>query len=317
MKRREFLVKAGQAVVLTAVSGGPSLIYSGCQTDNHRHAIFAKPDFEVAADPGLPKVVLARNGDHAGALDSALEAIGGIQRFVKKGDRILLKPNVAWDRVPEQAVNTNPLVVGEMVRQCRLAGASEILVTDYGSRDLHRTFSRSGIKDAVERNGGRILYLDENDFIEDDLNGKFIGNWPVLEHIYKVDRLINMPIAKHHGLVYGSASMKNFFGAIGGIRDDLHAQLDQAIVDLASFFRPTLTVIDATQVLMRNGPSGGSRSDVKICNAVICATDQVAGDARACEFLGITAGKIGHVILAAKQGLGEIDYRKAGYRELP
>jgi uncharacterized protein (DUF362 family) len=276
----------------------------------------AKPDFEVPVDVSLPKVTLARNTDHAEALRVALDAIGSIKRFIKKGERVLLKPNVAWDRTPEQAVNTNPVLVGEMVQQCLAAGAFEVLVAEYGTQNPRRTFVRSGIRDAVQEKGGRLLILGEGDFLETDFKGRFIKTWPVMKYIFEVDRLINMPIAKHHGLVYGTASMKNFFGAIGGQRDQLHAQIDQAIVDLASFFRPTLTVIDATRVLMREGPAGGSLEDVRICDSVICATDQVAGDSRACEFLGTTGDKIGHVVLAAEQGLGEIDYHKAGYAEI-
>lgn len=316
MNRRDFLTKAGRAAALAAMAGETGLVGFDCQSGGYRRAATAKPDFPVAADSRIPGVVLARNEDHAGALGSALDAIGGIRRFVKKGERVLLKPNAAWNRVPEQGVNTNPLVVGEMTRQCLMAGASDVIVTDYGGDDAERTFSRSGIKDAVEQNGGRVLFLDERDFLEADLAGKFIATWPVLKYIFEVDRLINMPIAKHHTLVYGTASMKNFFGAIGGKRDRLHEQLDQAIVDLAAYFKPTLTVIDATRVLMRDGPGGGSFDDVKICNAVICATDQVAADSRACEFLGISSREIRHVVLATQQGLGEIDYRRAGFMEI-
>lgn len=316
MKRREFLTKAGQAVGLTAMAGDVVLLNSGCQSAGKRKAIVSKPDFEVAADPRLPKVVLARNEDHARALGSALDAIGGIKRFVKNGEKVLLKPNVAFDRVPEQAVNTNPVLVGEMVRQCRISGASKILVTDNGPHNPRKTFSRCGLKKAVEQNGGKVLYLNAGDFVEDDLKGKFISNWLVLKYTFEVDRLINMPIAKHHGLVYGTASMKNFFGAIGGVRDPLHDQIDQAIVDLAAYFRPTLTVVDATRVLMRAGPQGGSFDDVEMFDSVICSTDQVAADSRACEFLGLTGEDIKHIVLAAEQGLGEIDYHKAGYKEI-
>jgi uncharacterized protein (DUF362 family) len=316
MDRREFLTKVGQTAVLAAMAGNAGLINVGCQSGGNHKAIAAKDDFEVAADPRFPKVVLARNEDHAEALSSALDAIGGIGRFVKKGEKVLLKPNAAFARVPEQAVNTNPVVVGEMARQCKIAGASDIIVTDYGSRNPQQVFSRSGIMDAVERNGGRIVFLDESDFLEVDLHGRLIGNWPVLKYVFEVDRLINMPIAKHHDLALGTASMKNFFGAIGGVRDRLHDQLDQAIVDLASFFRPTLTVVDATRVLMRRGPIGGSFDDVMTCDSVICATDQVAADSRACEFVGKTGREISYVVLAAQQGLGEIDYRRAGYKEV-
>ena len=150
MKRREFLTKAGQAVALAAMAGEAGLINAGCQSREYHKATVAKPDFEVAADPQLPKVVLARNEDHAQALDSALDAIGGIGRFVKKGERVLLKPNAAFERVPEQAVNTNPILVGEMTRQCKMAGAADIIVTDYGgSRNPRKVFSRSVNKDAV------------------------------------------------------------------------------------------------------------------------------------------------------------------------
>jgi uncharacterized protein (DUF362 family) len=287
MDRREFLTKAGQTVALAAMAGEAGLINVGCQSEGNHKAIATKDGFEVAADPQFPNVVLARNEDHAEALSSALDAIGGIGRFVKKGERVLLKPNAAFARVPEQGVNTNPVLVGEMTRQCKIAGASDIIVTDNGgARNPQRVFSRSGIKDAVEQNGGRIVILGDDDFLEADLDGRLITTWPVLKHVFEVDRLINMPIAKHHDLALGTASMKNFFGAIGGDRRRLHEQLDQAIVDLAAFFKPTLTVVDATRVLMRRGPVGGSFADVMICDSVICATDQVAADSRACEFVG-------------------------------
>jgi uncharacterized protein (DUF362 family) len=316
MKRREFIKKAGKTIALAATAADAGLLTSGCQSGTQRKTDAVKPDFEVPVDPRLPKVTLAKNADHAEALRSALDAIGGIGRFVKAGERVLLKPNVAFAKTPEYAVNTNPILVGEMVRQCMASGASEVMVTDYGTHNPRRTFSRSGIKDAVEEHEGRILFLGEDDFVETDLKGRFITTWPVLKYVFEIDRLVNMPIAKHHGLVYGTASMKNFFGAIGGQRDRLHQQIDQAIVDLASYFRPTLTVIDATRVLLHHGPAGGSLEDVKICDSVICATDQVAGDSCACEFLGTTGSKIGHVAMAAEQGLGEIDYRKAGYEEI-
>jgi len=316
MKRREFIKKAGQAVALAAVAGDATMFAAGCKAGSFPKTSTTKPDFEVPVDPQLPGVVVAKNENHVEALHRALDAIGGIGRFVKRGERVLLKPNVAWDRTPAQAVNTNPVVVGEMVRLCKAVGAVDVIVSDYGSREPDHVFSRSGVRAAVEQNGGRIFLPNDEDFIEDDMKGRFITVWPVLKSVFEVDRLINMPIAKHHGLVWGTASMKNFFGAIGGERDRLHQQLDQAIVDLAAYFRPTLTVVDATRVLMRNGPGGGSVNDVLAFDSVICATDQVAADSRACEFLGTTGREIAHVVLAAKQGLGELDYRKAGYREV-
>jgi uncharacterized protein (DUF362 family) len=316
MDRREFLAKAGRAAALAAMAGDVVLLNNGCQSGGFHKTRVPKPDFQVAVDSMLPKMALARNEDHARALRSALDSVGGIQRFVKKGEKVLLKPNAAWDRVPEQGVNTNPVLIGEMIRQCKMAGATEVIVTDYGPDNPLRAFTRSGIKSAVEKNGGRLVFTGDGDFLRDDFDGRFIDSWPVLKYVFEVDRLINMPIAKHHGLVYGTASMKNFFGAIGGVRDPLHDQIDQAIVDLAAYFRPTLTVVDATRVLTRAGPQGGSFDDVVKYDSVICSTDQVAADSRACEFLGLTAEEISHVVLAAEQGLGRIDYREAGYKEI-
>jgi uncharacterized protein (DUF362 family) len=316
VKRREFIKKTGQAIALAAVAGEVGWFSGGCQEQSPRTTSATKPNFEVDNDPLLPKIVQTRNINNALALSLALEAIGGIGRFVKKGERVLLKPNLAWDRSPQHAANTSPIIVAEMVRQCQIAGASEVIVTDFGSHDPRRVFMRSGVRAAVEQNGGAMLILSEDDFVETDLKGKFIGKWPVLRHVFEIDRLINMPIAKHHSFVGGTAAMKNFFGIIGGKRDRLHAQIDQAIVDLAAYFRPTLTVVDATRVLMRNGPAGGSLDDVEIFDSVICATDQVAADSRANEFLGLKGSELSYIVLAAKQGLGEMDYRKAGYREI-
>lgn len=317
MKRREFIKKTGKAVALAAVVGDAGMLVSGCQSGEKAGGLAVKPDFEVPVDPNLPKVVLAKNEDHAEAVRMALGGIGGIRRFVSEGERVLLKPNVAFDRVPIQAVNTNPEVIGEMVRQCLSAGVSEVLVTDNGPSDPERTFRRSGVQAAVENAGGKLIYVSDDDFVEADLKGKVITTWPVLKYVFEIDKLINMPIAKHHGMAFGTSSMKNFFGAIGGNRGQLHDEIHQAIVDLASYFRPTLTVVDATRVLTRSGPAGGSIDDVQIFDSVICATDQVAADSRALEFLDFTGSDIDHVALAYEQGLGEIDYRKAGYLELP
>jgi len=316
MKRRELLKTTGQAMALAAVTGNLGLFTSACQSRVFRKTRKPKPNFAVENDPRLPNIILSRNVDNAFALAAALEAIGGIGRFIKPGEKVLLKPNLAWDRTPLQAANTSPRIVGEMVRQCRNAGAVDVIVTDYGGGNAERIFSRSGVREAVERNGGRMVVVSDDDFVEDDLNGKFASACPVLKYVFEVDRLINMPIAKHHTLALGSAGMKNFFGAIGGRRDRLHSKIDQAIVDLGAYFRPTLTVVDATRVLVRNGPGGGSVSDVEVFDSVIVSTDQVSADARAAEFIAVNPREIGYLVLAAQQGLGEMDYRKAGYLEI-
>ncbi len=316
MKRRDFLKKNGQALALAVATGGTGLLFHNRETAS-RIAIVTKPhSFRVAPDTSFPQIALARNADHIAALNTALDTVGGIRRFVQPGETVTVKPNIGWDRTPEQAATTNPLLVGEMVRLCLTAGASEVIVTDVTCNEARRCFLRSGIRQAAEKAGGRVILPVKEDFMQTEFDGELLTVWPVLKYFIHTDRLINMPITKHHSLSGCTIGMKNLYGILGGRRNQLHQEIDQSIVDLAAFCRPTLTVVDATRVLLRGGPTGGSLDDVAHEDSVICATDQVAADARAVEFLGLSAEQVGHITLAEKSGLGNIDYRSIGYKEL-
>lgn len=316
MKRREFIKKTGQAAALAALSGGLGLLFHNRESTAYANLVKANPAFQVASDPNLPQIVLAQNTDHIAALHAALDAVGGVGRFVKSGEKVVVKPNIGWDRTPEQGADTNPVLVGEMVRLCLKAGASEVIVTDIPCNSAPRCFLRSGIKEAVEKAGGKAILPRDEDLVTVDLQGKILTDWPVLKYFIEADRLINMPIVKNHSLSRSTVGMKNLYGILGGSRNQLHQQIDQSIVDLASFFTPTLVVVDATRVMLRGGPTGGSLDDVEIKNSIICATDQVAADARAVEFLDMQPDKIAHIVLAQKSELGTIDYKAAGYKEL-
>ncbi len=316
MRRREFLEKTGKAVALAAVTAGAGAFFHNRSITRLTPLAVKSGSFEVSPDPALPTVALAKYQDPSVALNYALDAVGGIRRFVRPGERVTIKPNVGWDRTPQQAANTNPLLVSEMVRLCLGAGASEVIVTDISCHDPRRCFIRSGIRDAAEKAGATVLLPQETDYLTTDIGGELLTTWPVLKHFIQTDRLINMPIVKNHSLSACTISMKNLYGILGGRRNQLHQQIDQSIVDLAAFCRPTLTVVDATRILFRNGPTGGSLDDVAIENSVICATDQVAADARACEYLGLKGEQVKHIVLAEKTGLGTIDYNAAGYKEV-
>jgi len=316
MQRREFLKRTGPAVALAAATGTTGLIFHNRETTRQRTIVTKTASFEVEPDPTLPSVTLARNDDPTHALSQALDAIGGIRRFVKPGERVTIKPNIGWDRTPAQGANTHPDLVAEMVRQCLDAGAADVIVTDVSCNDPRRCFLRSGIREAGERAGARVILPVEEDYVHTRIDGAVLSTWPVLKYFVETDRLINMPIVKQHSLSRCTIAMKNYFGLLGGRRNQLHQEIDQSIVDLARFIGPTLTVVDATRVLVRNGPQGGSLDDVAIENTVICATDQVAADARGAEFLGLTADRIGHIVLAQQSGLGTLDYRAAGYSEV-
>jgi uncharacterized protein (DUF362 family) len=316
MKRRDFIKKTGQALTLAAITGGTGLFFHNREKFHYESPAVKNNDFTVISDKTFPALAMARDKNHAAALNRALDAIGSIKRFVHPGEKVTIKPNIGWDRTPEQAANTNPELVAEMVRLCLAAGAAQVIVTDISCNEPRRCFIRSGIKESAERAGAKVILPSPEEIVRTDLKGKLLTDWPVLRPIMETDRLINMPIVKHHSLTSCTIGLKNLFGILSGNRNRLHQEIDQSLVDLAAFCRPTLVVVDATRVLMRGGPQGGSLDDVIIADSVICATDQVAADSLGCEFLGLKGADIGHIALAEKAGLGNVDYRAAGYKEI-
>jgi uncharacterized protein (DUF362 family) len=316
MERREFIKKTGPAVAVAAVTGTTGLVFHNRDT-TRRSAVVAKTaNFEVPPDASLPILTSSTNSDPVTALHAALDAIGGIERFVHPDERVVVKPNVGWDRTPAQGADTNPVLVSEMVRLCLGAGAARVVVSDVSCNDPRRSFLRSGIREAAEVAGARVILPSQEDFVEVDLGGVVLKQWPVLRHFIEADRFINMPIVKQHSLTRCTVGMKNLYGILGGRRNRLHQEIDQSITDLAAFVRPTLTVVDATRVMVRGGPQGGSLDYLSIENTVMCSTNLVAADARAVEFLGLSGRQVGHIELAARSGLGSLDYRNSGYREI-
>ncbi|MGD2122480.1 MAG: DUF362 domain-containing protein [Gemmatimonadota bacterium] len=316
MERRDFLKKTGPAVALAAVTGTTGLTFHNRVPANRKTVLVKGASFEVAPDPALPVLTSATNVDPVSALNQALDGIGGIGRFVRPGERVVVKPNVGWDRTPAQGANTNPALVSEMVRLCLVAGAEQVTVTDVSCNDPRRSFLRSGIREAAETAGARVMLPAPEDYGEVDLGGVVLRDWDVLRHFVETDRFINMPVIKHHNLTLCTIGMKNLYGILGGRRNRLHQEIDQSIVDLAAFVRPTLTVVDGTRVLFRSGPQGGSLDDVSIENTVLCSTDPVAADARGAEFLDLSPDRVGHIVLADRTGVGTLDYRAAGYKEI-
>jgi uncharacterized protein (DUF362 family) len=316
MERRDFLKRTGPAVALAAITGSTGMVFHNRETTRRRLVLAKTVDFEVPADPALPTLTSAYHEEPARALNSALDGIGGIGRFVQAGEQVVVKPNVGWDRTPAQGANTNPALVSEMVRLCLAAGAAQVTVVDVSCNDPRRSFLRSGIREAGEAAGARVLLPTPEDFAEVELGGSVLTRWPVLRWFVETDRFINMPVIKQHSLTRCTVGMKNLYGILGGRRNRLHQEIDQSIVDLTAFVRPTLTVVDGTRVMHRGGPQGGSLDDVSIENTVMCSTDPVAADARSVEFLGLEGQQVGHIVLAAQAGLGSIDYRSSGFMEM-
>lgn len=262
----------------------------------------------------LPDLTVVQGPDPDHTVAKAIQAAGGIGKFISRGDTVVIKPNIGWDRRPEQAANTNPQVVASAVRLCFEAGASTVKVLDNPCDDARRTYVQSGIAQAARALGAKTPYMDNRKFRKVRLGGEVLERWQVYQDVIEADKLINIPIAKHHSLAGLTLSMKNWMGAIGGLRSRLHWKLDESLADLAAFFKPSLTILDCVRILTTNGPQGGRLSYVKTLNTVVVGTDQVAIDAFGANLFETTAGRPEsanrarrYIQKAASRGIGRMD----------
>jgi uncharacterized protein (DUF362 family) len=265
----------------------------------------ARRNHTVVPDSHFPDLAIIRGGEPRQLVQRALQELGGIQRFISRGDVVIVKPNIAWDRTPEQAANTNPELVSELVRQCLSAGAKKVIVTDVSCNDPRRCFERSGIAQAARQDGAEVLLPDPSKFKEVDLGGDFLQDWPVFQPFLEADKIINVPVAKHHSLTGTTLGMKNWYGILGGQRHRLHQHIHESLADLADFMRPTLTLIDSYRILIRNGPTGGNLEDVLVKKTIVGGTDPVALDAYVANaYWNLDAGALPYLKLASQRGLG-------------
>jgi len=317
MSRRQFLLRTAATCGLAATAGAWGYVfYSKEPVRRSDSRILTFKDFRAADTQVYPALAVVHGQDVEKMVRAAIEKIGGMSRFINPGEKILLKPNAAWDRQPEQAANTNPEVVAAVVTMCLEARASEVWVTDVSVNDPYRCFARSGIEDAVKRAGGKIRFAAENDFILTDLKGESLKVWPVSAFYHQADKLINLPIVKHHSLSRCTMAMKNLYGSLGGQRNRLHQDINTAIADLACAIRPTLTVMDATRVLKRNGPTGGNLSDVSLMNTVIAGVDLVAIESYGLRFLDLRLEDVPFIVMAEKRGIGISDWKSLNIAEI-
>ena len=274
----------------------------------------SRRDHRIASSPqdaALPHLTVVQGGEPRALVDKALENLGGIQRFISRQDVVVIKPNIAWDRTPEQAANTNPDVVAAIVRQCWQAGAKRVIVTDVSCNEPRRCFQRSGIQATARAAGAEVILPDPELFREVELGGVVLKTWPVFTPFLEADKIINIPIAKHHALTGATLGMKNWYGILGGQRNRLHQQIHQSLVDLASFMLPTLTMIDCYRVLLRNGPTGGNLEDVATKKTMVAGTDPVALDAYVAKaYWNLDPAQMPYLEMAAARGLGIVDFEK-------
>ena len=269
---------------------------------------------ETAPAAGQSRLAVVKGRDYLQLVARAVEALGGMEKYISRGDKVVVKPNMGWDRSPEQGANTHPLVVRALVELALDQGAARVKVFDYTCNEKRRCYTNSGIIAELEKIGDRRVqweHIDQRKFVPVDIKkGKSLKKWSVYKEALTADSYINVPVAKHHGLSRLSLGLKNSMGVIGGNRGRLHYNLGQELADLATVVQPKLTLIDATRMLMSNGPQGGRLSDVKVADTVVASGDPIAADAYTTTLFGLQPEDIESTVAGHRMGLGEMDLKK-------
>lgn len=304
--RREFLLES--AAVGCAALGLRDFAWAGSSDGD-------KPlDMTIARwSPGV-MTVQPPNDLATRLTERAIAELGGMKRFVSKGDVVWVKPNIGWNRKPEYAANTHPDVVATLVRLCFEAGAKTVKVGDNTCNDARQSYENSGIGPAADKLGAEVVYLDGKRFRDMNIGGNRLKSHPVYPEIVECDLVINVPVCKHHGSTTVSLCMKNYMGVVDG-RRKFHQDLPTTISDITQFMKPRLCVLDATRVLTAHGPTGGKLEDVKTLHTVAAGTDIIALDAFGAELLEYKPADIGTIAKGQDYGLGKMDYRSLALGE--
>lgn len=267
----------------------------------------------VAIMGGEPDIMLRR----------ALEEMGGIGKYVKKGNKVVIKPNIGWDKAPEMAANTNPILVKELVKQCLSAGAVEVLVFDHTCDNWQRSYKNSGIEDAVKEAGGKIVPgNDESMYKEVDLpKGVTLKKAKIHQALLDCDVWFNVPVLKNHGGAKMTISMKNLMGIVWDRQIFHRSNLDQCIADSCTFLKkPALNIVDAYRVLKTNGPQGKSEADVATLKTLLVSPDFVAVDTAAIKFFNqvqeMDVNRVGYIAKAEELGIGVSDLDKLNVKRI-
>jgi uncharacterized protein (DUF362 family) len=302
MKRREFIDRGVKAGLLTGAAlsvGGYSKLWANGE--------------------GLPvDLVALRGGAPEAMFDQGIAALGGMQQFVKKGQKVVVKPNIGWNKAPEFGANTNPLLVKRIVEHCFTAGAKEVYVFDHTCHEWTKCYSNSGIEKAAKAAGATVVPGNNESYYQTVAvaGGKKLKSTKVHELLMEADVFINVPTLKHHSSTHVSLGMKNLMGAVWDRgyyhKNDLH----QCIADFLLYRKPDLNVIDAYNAMTQNGPVGVSLNDVVTLKAQVISADIVAADAASVKFLNRNPEDIGHIKAAYEMGLGNMNLDELNIRRI-
>ncbi|MDP2911182.1 MAG: DUF362 domain-containing protein [Candidatus Omnitrophota bacterium] len=267
---------------------------------------------QVKRIKALHDLAVVKGEDPYAITVKAVEALGGMEKFVKKNSTVLIKPNIGWDRSPEQAGNTNPYVVAALVDMCFKAGAKRVNVFDRTCNDAKRCYENSGIEKAAKEKGANVYFPDDWNIVKANFNYKSpMEGWPVYRDALECDTFINVPVLKHHGLTGLTLSMKNLMGICSGQRGLMHFDIGAKLAHLTDFIKPDLNVIDAYRVLLRNGPTGGDLADVMTMKTIVAGTDPVLCDSYAAKLMDKDPLSISYINQGVKLNLGSADIDKA------
>ena len=312
LTRRQFMTRAVKAGVSITAAGAAGFWFHDSKGPGRSKEIetdIRLPDFSV---PDLgPKMSIIRGRSRVDTLRLALKSIGGIESFIKKGDRVLLKVNAAFASPQMLAATTHPQIVSVITRLCFDAGASSVIVSDNPINDPSSCFALSGIAGAARSAGAQLVLPRDEAFKPLSVpGGKLIRNWPVLyDPLKSINKVIGTAPVKDHHRSGASMIMKNWYGLLGGRRNIFHQDIQTIITELAMMIRPTLVILDGTTTMMTNGPTGGSLADLKETNTMIAGTDQVAVDAFGATLLGRSLNDLPFIGMAEAAGLGTADYQ--------
>ena len=313
LNRRQFLdrlAKAGISITAACAAGFWFHDSKGPTLSKNDPSNLILPDFSI--DALGQKMSIVRGENRVATLRMALKSLGGIETFIKKGDRVLLKVNAAFASPAMLSATTHPAIITEMTQLCFRAGAASVVVTDNPINDPASCFTLTGIADAARSAGARVLLPRDDLFSPMTVkNAKLIRNWPVLYKPFTdITKVIGMAPLKDHHRSGASMIMKNWYGLLGGRRNIFHQDIHNIIMELAMMVKPSLVILDATTSMMTNGPTGGSLSDLKNTNTMIVSTDQVAADAFGASLLGRSLDELPFIGKAEAAGIGTADYHK-------
>jgi len=307
--RRDF-IKYGLAAGAATVAV-PSI--PGIRTGNK---LDAETPARAMSNKEIPKnemsdLVMVTGAEPEILVQRAIDELGGIKKFISHGDKVFLKPNISWDRPPETAANSNPLMVAAVVKMCLNAGAKEVVIADRSCNEAKRCYVNTKIEEYASNAGASVRYVMDSRFREVAIqNAKKLNSWEMYKDALEADVFINMPVAKHHNLSNVSLALKNLMGLLGGNRGSLHNDFPEKIVDVASVLKPNLVILDAYRMLMANGPQGGNLQDVQLKKTVVVGINQVSVDAIGSTLFGLKPDSLAFLVEANNRGLGEINPEK-------